>query len=101
MREVKVHIRHVILSFYNNKPASDIAKKMYSFYVQGFRTNRHNRNRISKFISGNTLKKNGENSTRRPSGIDQDALREMDECNCTKSIDIQQITICFQWWLEK
>ena len=53
MKEVKVHIRHLMLwKFKNNKNSTETSKKMASIYGQGVITDSQIRNWFSKFCSG-------------------------------------------------
>ena len=101
MEDLKVHIRHVMLwEFKNNKNATETAKKICSVYGQGVITDRQVRNWFSKFRSGDTSLRD-EPRPGRSSDLDQDALRELVECNPRKStrelaldLNTSQSTIC-------
>ena len=86
MEELKVHIWHVILwEFKNNKnTTTETAKKICSVHGQGVITYCWVRNQFSKFPSGDTSWKMNPRRERL-SDLNQDALKELVECNPQKS----------------
>ena len=78
MKELKVYIWHVILWEFKN--TTETVKKISNIYGQGVITNHQVWNWFSKFCSGNTLLKN-EPRSRCSSDLDQEALRELVECD--------------------
>ena len=70
--------------FMNNKNATETAKKINSVYDQDVITDHQVCNWFSKFHSGNKLLRD-EPRPGCSSDIDQDALRELLECNQYKS----------------
>ena len=80
MKELKVHIPHVMWDFNNNKNATEIAKKICSVYGKRVIIDLQVRNWFSKFRFNDTSLRD-EPSPGRSSDLDQNALRELVECN--------------------
>ena len=97
MKEVKLHIWHVMLwEIKKNKNTTERAKKIFSIHGQGVITDHQVWKWFSEFHSGNIslrVKPKPESSL----DVDQDALRELMECKYTKlTLDLNtfQSTIC-------
>ena len=85
MEELKVHIQHVMLNkFKNNKIAREKAQRISHVYGQGVITNCQVRKWFSKFSSSDTSLRN-EPLLGCLRDLNQDAFRELVECNPCKS----------------
>ena len=101
MEELKVHNWHVtFLEFKNNENATETAKKICSVYCQDVISKCQVQNWLSKFYSGDMMLRD-EFRAGLLSDHNQDALRELLECNMSKStwelaldLNISQSTIC-------
>ena len=101
MKKLKVHIQYVMLwELKNNKNTSETANKICSVNGQGVVTDHQVQNWFSKFSPGNRPLKDEHRQGSQPN-FDQNAFRELGECNSRKStrelapdLIISQCTIC-------
>ena len=75
----------MLSEFKNDKNVTETAKKLYRIYGEGVIIDLHGRFWFSKFRSRDTPMRN-EPRQGHSSDLDQDALRELVECNPGKSI---------------
>ena len=86
MDELKNHFQHVILwESNNNKNSTKTAKKISCGYGQSVVTDHQVWNWFSKFRSGHIIRRDVPRPER-SSHLDQEALRELVECNLCESI---------------
>ena len=84
MEELKVHIWHVMLwEFKNNKNAAETAKKISSVYGQSVIPDHQVQNWFLKIHSGDTSLTD-ESRPGHLSDLNQEALRELLQCNLSK-----------------
>ena len=75
MEELKVHIQHVLWEFKNNKNTIETAKKISSVYGQGLLLI------VKSMFCSNNISLRDEPRSGCLSDLNQDALRELLECN--------------------